>query len=209
MESFVAAFAVGALWWYVLSGAWLIWMIWAVDHERIFGSAFALVLYLVFLQFISRVGMEQVFIKYHPGAVLVTILLYVVLGVVWSFFKWWLHVNEVVDGLKEERMRFLQRMKTKSGPHNADLEGLDISEDTPVPDSLKEGWQKEVNYSLPKVSESKGRIAMWITYWPISALWSLIDDLIHKLAKRIVEYFRTWYEAIAKRALKRIEIEKI
>jgi hypothetical protein len=40
-------------------------------------------------------------------------------------------------------------------------------------------------------------------------LWSLIDDLIHKLAKRLVEAFRTWYQAISDHALKRVDIEGV
>jgi len=51
---------------------------------------------------------------------------------------------------------------------------------------------------------NKSKIAMWITYWPLSLLWSLIDDFIHKLIKEFVRRLQFLYDGIAKKVYAKI-----
>ena len=94
----------------------------------------------------------------------------------WSFVKWWLHVNKLADRIASEQAK----------------------------------WESRRNYRLdrPQISDNKDRIATWVTYWPISVIWSLLDDFIKHLMQQLVMSLRKAYEAITNSAFKKFETPK-
>lgn len=208
MEGIFLAFALGTVWWWVVTLVSTGFLILAIDKESIVGSIFLLLFYISFLEFVSKANIFQ-FIADKPLVALSYVGGYIVIGLVWSFLKWWLYVHDKVDGLKEKRKEFLLRMRNKSTRFTDELREMEITEETKVPEGLRKEWQSDVKMYIPRLSAKKEKISIWIVHWPFSMLWSLVDDLIHKLAKRLVETFRKWYQAIADHALKGADIEGI
>lgn len=100
------------------------------------------------------------------------------------------------------------RSKGDTGEEGISLEGIgEVTLETQVPEKLMNDWFSVVGYgfSKPKAVEHKKTISHWIIYWPVSALWSLLDDFIGKVVRIIIVKFRFIYEIITKNAFKNIE----
>jgi len=230
----IATFALGTIWWYVVTILFFLAMFTCVEKENNFFSGLWLVLYLAFLQFIVKTDFLGS-IQHDPVRVLLYVLGYLAVGFLWSFVKWWLFVSKKAEehaaSYKEARRYFLTRMKetcsawlTRVGddPSYAQSRMDDIEKykkylpvlnalgkitvDTQVPDILQDAWKDDhTAEKIPKVSKHKGKVAMWVVYWPISLIWSLINDFVKKFVKTMIEQFKVIYDNITKLAYRNIE----
>lgn len=209
MEALALFFAFGGAWYFLFSGLWLILLFYWVEHDHMILSGLNIVLYILFLNFIVKKSVIDSFLE-NPGRSFLIVLGYIILGFVWSFIKWWLFVNRKAIQYKEKRCAWLIDRKKSylgrmSGKSIVDIK--EITLETKVPEDLMEDW-KSSTYSvgfIPKAVEHKMTISHWVLYWPVSALWSLLDDFIGKVIRVIVVKFRYIYEMITKNAFKNIE----
>lgn len=58
----------------------------------------------------------------------------------------------------------------------------------------REGYTKESR--ILQVSENKGTIILWMSYWPISLIATLLNDPLRKLITEIFDYFSGTYQKI-------------
>jgi hypothetical protein len=123
---------------------------------------------------------------------------YIVVGLLWSWLKWWLFISKIAEKMKDSWQIFL-----KKNALPADTKTL-----TP---RQNEEWDTHRSYDLkkPLFSENKGKITIWVTYWPLSLVWSLLNDLIKKLIHQIVIRFRKIYEGISNKAFKDMDDIKV
>jgi cell division protein FtsW (lipid II flippase) len=56
-------------------------------------------------------------------------------------------------------------------------------------------WRKQTQSIPPKIADNKYRFMLWLTYWPASMLWTLIDDPIRRLFSWI---YRTMANSLQK-----------
>lgn len=148
---------------------------------------------------------------------------YLTVGVGWSMFKWFLHTHEWknvnVEAIKKARIEFLTK--------------LNIDGDT-IPDehlnawekwrkqSISTGWEAPYNlllYYPPSISakfdtneiavqNNWSKILTWGLYWPVSTLWTIIDNPIKKLLKfLIINVFVGIYEFFTNKAKNEVEKE--
>lgn len=118
----------------------------------------------------------------HPFQLCFYIGLYFVAGTLWSIVKWGLFVREERAKYDDFKARFLKDNK---------VQGEDI------PDELKDKYLDQLSrhygYSYmdhvkPSPTTHKARILTWMTYWPWSALWTILNDPIRKAFTHI--YYR-------------------
>lgn len=57
----------------------------------------------------------------------------------------------------------------------------------------------------PKVSDSRGRITTWMTYWPWSATWTLINDPIKRIWRAIYRLVAGKLQSISNRVFRDVE----
>lgn len=57
------------------------------------------------------------------------------------------------------------------------------------------------NY-IPKASDNKGKIIAWMTYWPMSGVWTIINDPIRRIYDRIYKRIGRVYDKISDRIFK-------
>lgn len=209
MEALATFFALGSVWYFLLTAGWVVLLFYWVEKEFIFLSGFNIVLYILFLQFIIHKNVLGGLFE-HPTSTLLFVVIYFAFGFVWSFVKWWLFVNKKALAYKVGRMNWLQNQKKGRTRHQYDSKELidEITLETTVPESLKEDWRHFSSCSLclrPKAVDNKKLISHWVLYWPISALWSLLDDFVGKVMRMIIVKIRFVYDGITKNAFKNTE----
>lgn len=207
MEALATFFAIGSMWYFILTTFWVITLFIWVEKEFVVWSGINIILYLLFLNFILKKNVFE-YIASHPVKTLIFIFIYLIIGFLWSFVKWWLFVNKKAIAYKEKRCAWLLSLKESSDRKKISIDGLtEITLETTVPDNLIEDWHRNYGYekNIPKAIQHKKTISHWVLYWPISALWSLIDDFVGKVVRVIVVKFRIIYEAITKNAFRGIE----
>jgi len=207
MSALLAAFVFGTFWYWGFTSIWAILVIVSLDRENGIALFLELAIYLVFLQWIADVNIARYCLD-HPINALLWCLGYLVVGVVWSFVKWYLKVSEKAEELECEKIKFLEEkkriVKDRGFEIPKELNVNEITKKTKVPDKYADEWSSHVKYKLPKASESKALIAEWITYWPFSMVWAVLHDFIHRMIKRLVNAMQKAYDAITKRALRNI-----
>src|SRR4030042_506496 len=204
VEALATVFALGSVWYFLLTAGWVVLLFYWVEKEFIFWSGFNIVLYILFLQFIIHRNVFGGFFD-HPTRTLIILLWYIVIGFIWSFVKWWLFVNKKALAYKMKRMDWLQsQQKSRSTKSNMGIPGLEnITLETAVPASLVDEWKHFSGFGYnprPKALEHKKLISHWVVYWPISALWSLLDDFVGKMMRMIIVKIRFIYDGITKNA---------
>lgn len=207
MDTLYAIFAFGTIWWFLISGAWIVAVFWCVETSSLWGSGIWTILYLVFLQIFVKVNMLDYAMR-HPLHALLYVLGYIALGFGWSFIKWWLYVNKQADNYKEKRADWLEGQKESRESKGQKIEGLEnITLDTPVPEKFMDEWKRSIGYgwSMPRVHENKSKISIWVIYWPVSMIWSVINDFIKRFVKTIIMKIRVIYDGITKLAFRKIE----
>jgi hypothetical protein len=208
MEVLSTFFALGTAWYFVLTFAWVILLFYWVAKEFIVLSGFNIFVYLLFIQFIVEKDIFKGFLE-HPTRTLFFILGYIVIGFIWSFLKWWLFVNKEALAYKVKRSDWLVKQKEIRTSKGFRVEGLEnITLETIVPTNLMEEWKctgSSFRDPIPKAIKHKRTISLWILYWPISALWSLLDDFIGKVIRMLIVKIRFAYDGITKSAYKNTE----
>lgn len=219
MEHFLSVFSFGSVLFFILTAAWVFAIFWCVEKEKPIGSGIWLIIYLCFLQFVVGVNFLNGVI-HHPTIALLWVLGYFVLGFFWSFAKWWIFVHKKADKYREIRFNYLKERRegrTRHGVAVPELETLTM--DTNVPESLQNGWREYLQHDvgrlfgedfnsevIPSVRKNKGKISMWIIYWPVSLIWSLINDFVKRVINAIVVKCRLLYGQITKGAFKNLDV---
>lgn len=71
----------------------------------------------------------------------------------------------------------------------------------------KAAGHKIREYDIPRASKKKNKIANWILFWPISFIWTFLDDFVKEPCHKIVECPNSLYQGIADSVFKDIKID--
>ncbi len=118
-------------------------------------------------------------------------------GTGWSIVKWWLYVTRQREKYEEVKTDFLQ---SKAAPG------------AKIPDKAREKWAEMVRartaYGFefrPRAREHKADILFWMTYWPWSGFWTLLNDPIRRLFRAIYHRITGILQRISDHAFKGTE----
>ena len=193
MEVFLAglfaAIAFGTVWgWITLVAAYIIITALVENDKGVW--AFIAVLTSIFLLCKMHLGDAFHFIIANPGKVALLVLGYFVVGTIWGIVKWFLYVNRELERYNEKKSTWLQNEKLKA---------IETSEQ-----ALE--FKKFLGYSgvdiAPKARSHKSDIMLWMTYWPFSCLWTIINDPIRKIFRTIYANIAQSLQAISDRMFK-------
>jgi hypothetical protein len=207
MAAFLGLFVLGTIWWWILTVGFFIWIMCTVEKESWFWSVVCVVAYILFFQFLGKTDLFGHLAR-NPIAVLGFILLYFAVGFMWSFLKWWLFVNTVAEKRREARKNFIEGYREPYSSIPLSDKQKYKGENPEAASRMKVDWETVVvrkRLEKPAVKNNKSKISLWVIYWPASLIWSLLDDLVHKIIKQLVIYFRKIYEAITNVAFKNVE----
>ncbi len=158
-----------------------------VETER-YGRATLLFLATgVALQFLCKVPIWQ-FVRDHYGLALAYLGCYILAGLVWSFFKWYLYLLNFRNEYVALRDKFCKR---KNIPVDSDLSEQQRAD---LLASIGYNYQK-----VPSAGENKARITGWMIFWVFSAIGWLLNDPFRRLANFVFNLFKGTFQRIADR----------
>jgi hypothetical protein len=157
-----------------------------------FGWATVLLLATVFGSQALHVAEPLTWVKDHAVESLVYSLIYVAVGIAWSFAKWFSFLIQFRDRFRKEKERFLT---------NKDL---DIK--SQVPAALLYEFNSSLSrYSYhgnslnekPRASNNKSRIVSWMSLWPCSVIGTILNDPIRRIFNFLFGQFKALYQRLA------------
>lgn len=167
----------------------------------------------------------------NPWHFLGGIVSYFLLAVIWVFIKWPFYARNIEEFAKTKQLEWISQLSTETrttDEQKVDYKKT-IESKTLVGCTIQEweawatGWEKtrehERTYGYwivrksvkrPKtmaeveefVEKNKGRIVSWMTYWPWSMLWTLLNDPVRRIMKHIYYAIRGTLIKIAAKVFK-------
>lgn len=185
-------FALWALGFWLMVGLELIVLVACVEFEKGILATLALGVFVVALKTLVGVDVFQC-IHDNPLNAGVFLAAYFAIGVVWATFKLWLYSGELLrkyEGLKADWIKY-----NCKGP------GVDFSNPNcyhlrPLWTNYLKRCHPELAELPPKVSRHKARLMLWMSLWPVSIAWSLVDDLLRKVWSEIYLWWAGVYQSI-------------
>lgn len=150
--------------------AWFEWF--PVYLIGIAGTAFA-------LQFFNIFPVIDKF-KENPGAILLYVAIYLLVGIVYAFIKWFFFVGKSKDDVAQA--------------YNA-YRNSNLSEEENMK-WFKESYQNPINW---RNNDNKWRITNWFTTWPFHILSTTIHSLTIDLYKNILSMMSGLLDKISER----------
>ncbi|MBI2108785.1 MAG: hypothetical protein HYT93_01205 [Parcubacteria group bacterium] len=190
MEWFFGLFVLGSFGFWTLVVIANIALFACTENERPFLGIFVLLGTFLLLQFLGDLHLFT-YLKNHPFAIFMYFGGYLVCGTVWSVLKWYFYLLN-----KKEEYEELKKQHFS---------------DSDMDEKNLENWKRTNTHSEMKrlirssIFDYKEKIVTWMTFWPWSVLWTLIDDFVFKVFNKIFYYIRGLYESIKKRVFASIE----
>lgn len=188
----------GTLWFWLVTVAVFIAITAFVECEKTVAAGFCLIATLVAFYLCGNGGMLT-WVKDNPLHLLYYFLTYLGVACVWGVIKWTLFVHGENDKYNDAKAKFLKD-----------------NDATEMTQALKEKWTehaKEGSYSryssyegvkfifpAPEARDHKGRVIGWMTYWPWSLFWTMINDPIRKLMRFLYNRISGLLNKISKHA---------
>jgi hypothetical protein len=205
-ESLLTFFAIGT-WGFLVALAALAVAITIFAEEDGAKATITLILGALFLQFIARFDLLE-YIREQPFTLLAYAGLYVAVGAGWSVLKWRFYV-------KSQRRIYDQLRKAFCAEHDITADFTDDQKRRWV-DYLESHYRvgrgpfrhyssSSTSKVIPDVTENKAAILRWMTYWPFSMLFTLLNDPVRRLFEWVYESLGKTLQAMANRAFRGTE----
>lgn len=152
---------------------------------------------LIFAALLNWVGGVPVFatIWANPLWVFALLGIYLVVGTGWAISKWYIHVKKIARKYREIKDEFMSDRGLEKGHPLDDKQRLELRSRTQA-QGLRE--------VPPKANKNKSRITGWMMFWPVSMIWSVLDDFVKELFFQIYDYIGGFLQRISDRVFKDI-----
>jgi len=166
-----AILVVGSLGFWLLLAIASIGILVSLEYDHEGEAFMSLLVMLAALQLFSGVDIIG-FFRSDLRVLALLAMLYFVVGTLWSFFKWFLFVKDQRKAYDEDLAEWDKTGDKRSKPKP----------------------------NVPQAKENKSRITAWMSFWPWSCFWFLINDPIRRAFRAIFDYLQTRYQMIADKA---------
>jgi hypothetical protein len=135
-------------------------------------------------------------IRNHAGETFLFIGAYLVVGIIWSFIKWFSFLMAFRNKYREAKESWLA---LKGLPFNLVLTA-----------DQQEAFFKAIAYDTyrgnrmtfkPKATTNKGRIVAWMSFWPFSAIGTIINDPVRRFFSFLFNQFKATYQRMSDRVM--------
>lgn len=185
-------FVVGTFWFWALVVAVTILLFIFIENENGVGATVSLVIFGCCLQFFGNVDFLGYFWN-HPWHIAIIVGVYFLFGGIWGSVKWWIFCRDRLEEYEETKKEFLRS------------KGLENTKK--VPPEHRAEWKRRLEQNTsyrgrtladpPRVRDNKGRILRTMTFWPISLIWSMINDFVKRVFKEIYRKIAGYLQRIA------------
>lgn len=166
-----------------------------------FGQASLLLILSVVLAQVCRLTNLVSYINDHWLMSLVYVLIYISIGVAWSFIKWFSYLMRYRDKFLWFKSEFL---RNNNLPVNVDVSLTDFQ----IVD-FKKFLISKIGYSYdplmasisslqkPKAAAYKNRIIAWMSLWPYSVVGTFLNDPMRRLFRFLFTSFKAAYQKLS------------
>lgn len=197
--------------WFVLIFLSSCFIICSLEYDNSGGATATFIGTILLLTFLGDLK-PIAWIAANPWGFLSIIGLYFVIGAIWGVIKWTFYNYKRLEQYENEKSQFLRNhgvLNTKTVPENLKVDwNKYLTESSIWRISYTVGWGNPKQYKIqiaPIPWENKNRILTWMIYWPWSLLWSLLDDLVRNIFKRIQRMLNSFMEWISHIIFKHVE----
>lgn len=187
MTALLTLLAFGGAWFWLVVILASILIVAFLENDNAGNATILAIGSILALVFLGNTGIFS-WVAAHPLLLMFYGVGYIVAGALYGILKWYLLLRDRADRHLEVRTSWLERaIKRDSSKLPAKLcrEALTTGV---VTGDVKKAWKKYVNHEYygrritkPSASRNTGRILSWMTYWPLSGLWTLINDPIRRI----------------------------
>lgn len=190
---------------YLITAVMIISMIALIENDELGWSHALFVAFVCLMAYKSGINLKEIIM--NPMTIFKYLSLYLGIGVVWAFCKWYFFLKNVLANFTA------YKEKTKKELQGYTQDALTKAMNDRIKSAIKNSWNgnglKELSCEEdssgqlvilpPQANNNKARITTWITHWPFSMVWTLLNDPIKKLANYIVEVLKSWFQKISDR----------
>lgn len=145
-----------------------------------------------------------------PEVILKWIGLYIVVGIVWAICKWYFFLRNIINTVNQAREKYsheFEEYKSNRKEHTDKStfiweklyekfsyrnHKVEIRRDNSI-----QGTKPVYKVVPPDASENKMLITTWMLHWPVSCVWTLINDPIKKLINHIFEMIKSIFQSMS------------
>lgn len=164
-------------WPWLLVAAFIAVLGFSAAQETTFFAIIAVILYAGVSFFVYDINILS-WIVASPLSAVFALVLYTTAGVVWSLYMWRRHM--LGELLQSEMKSAKQKQISVSGS----------------PDGYRESGYFP---SSAKAVNNKDRIISWISLWPVSAVWYILDDIVIGFFRNVYEMMGGLYDRVSSR----------
>ena len=198
----MALFVVGTLWfWLLISIAFVSISYMIDDDDPNWGGSLVIILFSIGLfAFGNWQTFKEclLFVSENAWAIIGIFIVYTVVGILWSFAKWYMWLGKKFLQLKamvlKNEMAYQEMLKSKK----SDGECL----------NFRSRSKTEEQYMIPKFTENKEKIFAWLAYWPFSMVWTFFHNFFRDFFNAIIEKLQGMYTNMIKHVFKEFTVEK-
>lgn len=200
------AVVIGGAGFWILLATEFVFLLYCLDNRNddeffIGWSTFSVVCVLAIFQFGTSFK-PFTFVLEHPVVTIGYFALYVLLGVTWSYGKWWLLNHRHNEPVKQLRRKFLAENN--------------ITGDK-VPEDQLLTWERYCHSFLPgrgelsevklRAFEYKIKLIGWVALWPLSFAWTIVNDPFVKFFNYLYDLLLNSYQDITNAVSREVDEE--
>ena len=146
-------------------------------------------------------------IKADPLLILKYFGSYILIGIIWAFIKWYSYLKNLSSKYETTKSIALSVLNETSSYIKASEEEkkkclhealYDRFRSEPSGKKIKiEKKNGAYTISVPTANNNKSLIISWISHWPISLVWTLINDPVKKLINYIFIHIKSIFQKIS------------
>lgn len=185
---------IGGIAFWIISSIEIITLMALSINRKDFAAICSLIVYIAVLTVLGNMHPFS-FIANNWLFCLIALGAYVAVGIVWGFVKWFFFLRKYKEYVDHSFNQFVESKnipaeeikseKTKSSfsHYFANYQRHSrLSE-------FKTDWDSSILRVVPRASDYSSRISNWMMFWPISIIWSILDDLLINMWREIYNFF--------------------
>lgn len=120
---------------------------------------------------------------------------YVLVGVIWSFVKWFSYLMSYRDKFREQKEAFLKSRNLVGQVPEDQME--DFRKYLRENFRWDSGHREILGLERPRASKNKSRIVAWMSLWPFSLVGTVLNDPVRRLFNFLFNWFKALYQKMA------------
>ncbi len=174
----------GTLWFWLVSAIVFLVVVALVENEKEIFAGFLLIGTIAAFYFLGNHGILTWALS-NPLHLLYYALGYFGAACCWGIAKWTLFVHNQNDKYQEAKARFLKDNKATELTAKLKKQWTEHVEEGYYPKNSYSYDRIDFIYPAPEARDHKSRIVAWMTYWPWSAFWTILNDPVRKAMRFI------------------------